>query len=444
MPLAPVTLDDKYTSDSGRVYLSGVHALVRLPMMQRARDRAARLNTGGFISGYRGSPLGGYDHALWRARAFLEQHNIHFQPGLNEDLAATSIWGTQQVNLFRGALVDGVFGIWYGKGPGVDRSTDALKHGNAAGTSAHGGVLVLAGDDHGCQSSTLPHQSEHVLQAAMIPILNPSTVQEYLDYGLHGFALSRFSGCWIGLKAVAETVESSASISIDAARIEIVQPEFAMPPGGLHIRWPDPPMEQERRLHGPKMGAVAAFVHANAIDRLVLDPKPARFGIITAGKAYLDVRQALDDLALDERAVAALGIRIYKVGLTWPLEDERARRFAEGLSEVLVVEEKRGFIEDQLVRVLYNLDATRRPRVVGKCDEHGAVLLPSEGEISSTQVARALVARLARLGDKVSHLEERLARLASSERVDSASPARQRLCSPRARCAAWVGRCSVG
>ncbi len=301
MPLASVTLDDKYTADSGRVYLSGVQALVRLPMMQRARDRTAGLNTGGFISGYRGSPLGGYDNALWRARTFLEQHNIHFQPGLNEDLAATSIWGSQQVNLFPGALVDGVFGIWYGKGPGVDRSTDALKHGNAAGSSRHGGVLVVAGDDHGCQSSTLPHQSEQVLQAAMIPILNPSTVQEYLDFGLHGFALSRFSGCWVGLKATAETVESSASVSIDPERVEIVRPAFAMPRGGLNIRWPDPPMEQERRLHGPKMAAVAAFVRANAIDRIVLDPKPARLGIITAGKAYLDVRQALDDLGLDDR-----------------------------------------------------------------------------------------------------------------------------------------------
>jgi len=427
MPLASVALDDKYTAASGRIYLSGVQALVRLPMLQHERDRAAGLNTGGFISGYRGSPLGGYDNALWRARRFLEQHNIHFQPGINEDLAATSIWGSQQVNLFPGALVDGVFGIWYGKGPGVDRSTDALKHGNAAGSSKHGGVLVVAGDDHGCQSSTLPHQSEQVFQAAMIPILNPATVQEYLDFGLYGFALSRFSGCWVGFKAIAETVESSAVVTVDPHRVEVVLPEFAMPPGGLHLRWPDPAMEQERRLHGPKMAAVAAFVRANAIDRILLDPKPARLGVITAGKAYLDVRQALDGLGLDDRAAEALGIRLYKVGLTWPLEAEGARHFAEGLQEVLVVEEKRGFIEDQLVRVLYNLDAGRRPRVVGKRDEQGAVLLPSEGEITPTQVAMAIVARLARLGDAAPHLEARVARLASYERVaDAAGPRAER------------------
>src|SRR5436190_5348443 len=280
MPLASVTLDDKYTADSGRIYLSGVQALVRLPMMQRKRDQAAGLNTGGFISGYRGSPLGGYDNALWRAHGLLEQHNVHFQPGLNEDLAATSIWGSQQVNLFPGALVDGVFGIWYGKGPGVDRSTDALKHGNTAGSSKHGGVLVVAGDDHGCQCSTLPHQSEQVFQAAMIPILNPSTVQEYLDFGLFGFALSRFSGCWVGFKAIAETVESSASVIVVPDRPRIVVPEFEMPAGGLNIRWPDPPMEQERRLHGPKMAAVAAFVRANAIDRIVFEAPRARFGIL--------------------------------------------------------------------------------------------------------------------------------------------------------------------
>src|SRR5579863_898825 len=245
MPLGEVTLDDKYTLQSGRIYLSGVQALVRLPILQAQRDRAAGLKTGGFISGYRGSPLGVYDNALWQARRFLKENNIHFQPGINEDLAATALWGTQQVNLYPTAAVDGVFGIWYGKGPGVDRSTDALKHANSAGTSRHGGVLAIAGDDHGCQSSTLAHQSEHIFQAALIPILNPATVQEYLDLGLYGFALSRFSGCWVGFKAISETVESSASIYSDPSRVQVVLPsDFGMPPGGLHIRWPDPPLEQ--------------------------------------------------------------------------------------------------------------------------------------------------------------------------------------------------------
>ena len=239
MPLAPVTLDDKYLQPTGRVYLNGVQALVRLPLMQRQRDAAAGLNTAGFISGYRGSPLGNYDTALWAARALLEQNRITFQPGVNEDLAATALWGTQQVNLNEDAEVDGVFGIWYGKGPGVDRSTDALKHANAAGTSRHGGVLLVAGDDHGCQSSTSAHQSEQVLIAAMIPVLNPSTVQDYLDFGLLGFALSRYSGCWVAFKAIAEAVESSATVDVDPQRIAIVEPaDFTPPEGGLGIRLP--------------------------------------------------------------------------------------------------------------------------------------------------------------------------------------------------------------
>src|SRR5947208_3405255 len=356
MQLAQVTLDDKYNLQSGRIYLNGVQALVRLPIMQVQRDAAAGLKTGGFISGYRGSPLGAYDNALWAAKRFLERSRIRFQPGVNEDLAATAVWGSQQVNLYEGATVDGVFGIWYGKGPGVDRSTDALKHANTTGSSKFGGVLALAGDDHGCQSSTLAHQSEQIFQAAMMPILNPANIREYLEFGLYGFALSRFSGCWVGFKAIAETVESSTSVEVDP-RLEIVLPQdFEMPPGGLNIRWPDPPLEAERRLHGPKMAAVAAFTRANRLDRILIDPRKARLGIITTGKGYLDVRQALSDLGIDERA-AALGIRLYKVGLTWPLEASRARQFAEGLTDGRVVEDKRGFIEQQLVHILYNMDA---------------------------------------------------------------------------------------
>jgi indolepyruvate ferredoxin oxidoreductase len=393
-------------------------------MLQRERDRAAGLNTAGFISGYRGSPLGMYDHALWRAKSFLQQHDIAFVPGLNEDLAATAVWGSQQVGMFPGAKVDGVFGIWYGKGPGVDRSLDALKHANAAGSSKNGGVIALAGDDHGCQSSTLAHQSEQVFAAALMPVVNPATLQDYLDLGILGFALSRYSACWVGFKAISETVESSASIYSDPARIQVVLPtDFEMPAGGLSIRWPDPPLEQERRLHGPKMAAIAAFARANRLDRVVLDSKPARLGIIATGKAYLDLRQALADLGVTDRDAQELGLRIYKVALTWPLEESGARAFADCLQDVLVVEEKRGFIEDQLVRILYNMDAARRPSVVGKRDERGATLLPSEGELTPTMVAAALVSRLRRLGHQSPVLEQRLARLEAFEHPATARAA---------------------
>src|SRR5262249_32348376 len=317
----------------------------------------------------------------------LQSQAIAFFPGLNEALAATAVWGSQRVGLFPGAKVDGVFGIWYGKGPGVDRSVDALKHANSAGSSRHGGVLALAGDDHGCQSSTLAHQSEQVFAAALMPVINPSTLQEYLDLGLQGFALARFSGCWVGFKAIGETVESSASIYTDPDRIKIVLPsDFEMPPDGLNIRWPDPSMEAEKRLFGPKMEAVKAFARANQLDRIVLDGKPARLGIIATRKAYLDLRQAMADLRISDRDPEALGLRIYKVALTWPLEESGARRFAEGLQDVLVVEEKRGFIEDQLMRILYNVDAWKRPSIAGKRDEAGSPLLPSEGELNPTIV----------------------------------------------------------
>ncbi|WGS22562.1 indolepyruvate ferredoxin oxidoreductase family protein [Bradyrhizobium sp. ISRA464] len=412
-----VGLDDKYRLDAKRIFLSGTQALVRLPMLQRERDRAHGLNTAGFISGYRGSPLGMYDHALWRAKSFLKEHDIAFVPGLNEDLAATAVWGSQQVGMFPGAKVDGVFGIWYGKGPGVDRSLDALKHANSAGTSPNGGVIALAGDDHGCQSSTLAHQSEQVFASALMPVVNPATLQDYLDLGILGFALSRYSGCWVGFKAISETVESSASIVSDPDRIKIIMPDdFEMPPGGLSIRWPDPPLEAERRLHGPKMEAVAAFTRVNRFDRIVLDSKPARLGIMATGKAYLDLRQALADLGLTDADAQALGLRIYKVALTWPLEERGARAFAEGLQDVLVVEEKRGFIEDQLVRILYNMDASKRPSVVGKRDESGAMLLPSEGELTPTMVAAAVVARLRKLGHRSPMLEQRLAKLEAFDR----------------------------
>jgi indolepyruvate ferredoxin oxidoreductase len=425
--LAAATLEDKYTLRSGRIFISGVQALVRIPMMQRERDRAAGLATAGFISGYRGSPLGGYDTALWQANKLLGEHDIRFEPGLNEDLAATAVWGTQQVGLFPGATVDGVFAVWYAKGPGVDRSIDVLRHANLAGTSPHGGVLAIAGDDHGAQSSTTPHQSEQIFAAAMMPVLNPATVQEYLDFGILGFALSRYCGCWIGFKALSETVESSASVHVDPARIRIATPQdFEMPPGGLHIRWPagamDWALDQERRLHGPKMEAVRAFARANAFDRTVIDAAHPRLGIMTTGKAYLDVRQALHELGIDDAAAAALGMRLYKVGLTWPLEPAGARRFADGLQEILVVEEKRGFVEQQLVQLLFNMDASRRPVVLGKTAESGAPLLPSTGELTPTMVGRAIMSRLRHLGNETAPFEQRLARLEDLERRMAQTP----------------------
>jgi indolepyruvate ferredoxin oxidoreductase len=412
MALAPVSLDDKYALESGRVFLTGTQALVRLPMMQRRRDEAAGLNTGCFISGYRGSPLGLVDQQLWQAKAFLENHHIRFQPGVNEDLAATAILGTQQLDMSIGANYDGVFSMWYAKGPGVDRSGDILRHGNLFGSSPTGGVLLLAGDDHTCKSSTTAHQTEYAFMDAMIPVLNPAGVQEFLDLGLYGWAMSRYSGCWTAFKLIAETVDSSASVYVDPHRVDIRRPDdFAMPEGGLSIRYPDTPLEMEERLHRYKINAVLAFARANKLDKAVLDGPNRRFGIVTCGKSYLDVRQALEELGINEDYARAIGLSIYKVGMTWPLEREGIRQFCEGLEEVLVVEEKRALIENQLKEQLYNWRADRRPRVIGKFDEAGEWILPSIGELTPTQIARVIAKRLTQfhtsrqLDDRVKYLE---------------------------------------
>ncbi|SAK44130.1 indolepyruvate ferredoxin oxidoreductase [Caballeronia calidae] len=405
---ADVSLDDKYTLEKGRVYISGTQALVRLPMLQKARDRKAGLNTAGFISGYRGSPLGALDQSLWKAKKHLKDNDIVFQPGVNEDLAATSIWGTQQVNLWPGATRDGVFGMWYGKGPGVDRTGDVFKHANSAGTDKHGGVLVLAGDDHAAKSSSVAHQSDHAFIAAGIPVLYPSNVQEYLDYGLHGWAMSRYSGLWVAMKCVTDVVESTASIDLDPDRVEIVTPtDYAMPESGLNIRWPDSPLAQEARLLDEKWYAALAYVRANKLNRVVIDSDKPRFGIITAGKAYLDVRQALVDLGLDDETCAQIGLRVLKVGCVWPLDAQDARAFATGLEEILVVEEKRQILEYALKEELYNWREDVRPRIYGKFDERdneggewsvprGNWLLPAHYELSPALIAKAIARRLAR------------------------------------------------
>jgi indolepyruvate ferredoxin oxidoreductase len=398
----PVTLNDKYELAKGRVFMTGTQALVRLLLAQKARDEAAGLNTGGFVSGYRGSPLGYVDQELWKAGKYLDQHNIKFNPGLNEELAATSVWGAQMAGMDPKATVDGVFAMWYGKGPGVDRSGDVFKHGNIAGTSKFGGVLAIAGDDHTCKSSTLPHQSEQAFIAAAMPVLNPSGVREFLEFGLHGWAMSRYSGCWIGFKAISETIETTSSFDIDPMAIEIKVPvDHLLPAGGLSIRWPDPLMEQEERLLRDKLHAVLAYARLNGLNRQEWTVPNAKLGIVATGKSYLDTREALSLLGIDEAGAKSLGVRLLKIGMTWPLEPNCVSEFAQGLDEILVVEEKRGVIEPQIKEQLYNAPAADRPRVVGKAEGEGewvrspkGFLLPPNGELSPALIAKVIAQRL--------------------------------------------------
>jgi indolepyruvate ferredoxin oxidoreductase len=433
-----ISLNDKYTLERGRAFITGTQALIRLPMLQRQRDVKAGLNTAGFITGYRGSPLGSVDQTAAKAKKHLDAHHVKFLPGVNEDLAATSIWGTQQVNLFPGAQYDGVFGMWYGKGPGVDRCGDVFKHANMAGSAPHGGVLVLAGDDHAAKSSTTAHQSEHILKACGIPVLYPSSVQEYLDYGLHGWAMSRYTGLWVAMKCVTDVVESGASVDLDPERVQIALPtDFQLPAGGLNIRWPDAVLEQEARMNNFKWYAALAYARTNKLNRIIWDSPHARIGIITAGKSYLDTRQALADLGIDENVARDIGIRLYKVGMTWPLEAEGVREFAQGLEEILVVEEKRQILEYQLKEELYNWRDDVRPRVVGKFDDtgewsntrhtgHGDWLLPATYELNPAQIARAIATRISKYfaGHPVEQrVQERIAYLEAKEAVLKVSAA---------------------
>ncbi len=443
--LETVTLDDKYSLDHGRAFMSGVQALVKLPMLQRQRDAAAGRNTAGFISGYRGSPLGGYDQALWKASKYLKAQNIVFQPGVNEELAATALWGTQQLGFSPPGTnrFDGVFGIWYGKGPGVDRCSDVFKHANMAGTTAWGGVIAVAGDDHISKSSTAAHQSDHIFKACGTPVFFPADVQEILDLGIHAFALSRFSGVWSGMKTIQEIVESSATAMIDPERIGIVMPtDFEMPPGGLHIRWPDHALEQEARLMHYKWYAALAYIRANRLNRNVIEGPNDRFGIMASGKAFNDTRQALIDLGLDDATCRQLGIRLHKVAVVWPLEAQLTREFATGLQEILVVEEKRQVIEYQLKEELYNWRSDVRPNVVGKFDEgEGAgadgysggewsmpnptahTLLRANADLNPALIARAIAQRLKKTGllaaagaDLRARIDAQLAILEAKER----------------------------
>ncbi len=431
-----VSLEDKYTQERGRAFMSGVQALVRLPMVQQLRDAQAGLQTAGFISGYRGSPLGGYDQALWKASDHLKKHNIVFQPGVNEELAATAVWGTQQVELFpEQKKYDGVFGIWYGKGPGVDRCSDVFKHANMAGTSPHGGVIAIAGDDHIAKSSTAAHQSDHIFKACGLPVFFPSDVQGILDMGLHAFALSRFSGLWSGMKTIQEVVESSASVDVDLDRVRIILPEdFLLPEGGLHIRWPDAPLAQEARLMEYKWYAALAYIRANKLNHTVIQGPHDRLGIMASGKAYRDTCQALIDLGLTHEVCRDIGLRVHQVNVVWPLEASTTREFALGLEEILVVEEKRQVIEYQLKEELYNWRPDTRPDVLGKFDQPdndhsggewarsnpaGHWLLRANADLSPAIIAQAIAKRLLRrpLPDSVrASIHARLAVIEAKQR----------------------------
>ncbi len=390
-----VTLDDKYALESGQVFLTGIQALVRLPLDQKRSDRRAGLNTAGFISGYRGSPLGGYDQQLERARKLLDAHDVKFWQGLNEDLGATAVWGSQQVGLFPGARYDGVFGIWYGKAPGVDRTGDVFKHANFAGVSRRGGVLALAGDDHACKSSTLPSQSEFAFQDAEIPVLNPSSVQEVLDFGLYGLAMSRFTGAWTAMIALADTMDSGAVVRVDAQRLAIVTPDLPAPAAGLHLRRGDTPLAKEARLRAFKLPAAQSFVRANGLDRVLLAAAKPRLGVVATGQAVRDVFEALEAIGLTPSHAAELGLTVYKVAMPWPLEPAGVRAWARGLERILVVEHKRALIETQLRDILYDLPSQERPRIVGKRDEDGRPLLPDVSAIAIPEIAEAIYDRLA-------------------------------------------------
>jgi indolepyruvate ferredoxin oxidoreductase len=436
--LETVTLDDKYSLDYGRAFMSGVQALVKLPMLQKMRDAQAGKNTAGFISGYRGSPLGGYDQALWKASKYLKARDIVFQPGVNEELAATAVWGTQQLGFAPPGSnkFDGVFGIWYGKGPGVDRCSDVFKHANMAGTTPLGGVIAVAGDDHISKSSTAAHQSDHIFKACGLPVFFPASVQEILDLGIHALAMSRYAGVWAGMKTIQEIVESSMTTMIDPERVQIQLPtDFEMPPGGVHIRWPDAPLDQEARLMDYKWYAALAYIRANRLNHNVIEGEYDRLGLIASGKAYNDLRQALMDLGLDTATCQRLGIRVHKVGVVWPLEAQITREFATGLKEILVVEEKRQVIEYQLKEELYNWRADVRPNVLGKFNEvegdftggewsmanpTAHTLLRANADLSPSLIAKAVAQRVKKLvgidSDTLARIDARLAVIEAKDR----------------------------
>ncbi|MDI6028117.1 indolepyruvate ferredoxin oxidoreductase family protein [Corticibacterium sp. UT-5YL-CI-8] len=428
MTLHDVALGDKFDLSRERIFLSGSQAVIRMMLMQRERDRLAGLNTAGFVSGYRGSPLGGLDLQLWKAKSQLESSGIVFQPGLNEELAATACWGSQQTELLGEGTHDGVFSVWYGKGPGVDRSGDVFRHANLAGSSKHGGVLALMGDDHTAESSTNAHATEFLFVDTMIPILNPAGVQELIDYGLYGFALSRFAGTWAAIKCVKDNIESTASVDASLNGLNILLPEFDMPPGGLNIRHELDQLGQEARLHEYKRAAASAFIRVNGLNRIVYSGgQGAKIGIITVGKSFLDVRQALDDLGIDEAHANRIGLRLFKVGCPWPLDFEHIREFAQGLEMIVVVEEKRSLIETQVREMLYG--TAIQPKVVGKKNERGEWLFPAKGALDPNDIAIAIGERVLsvigaseEISARVSRLRQYQAMLADTTDIATRTP----------------------
>lgn len=414
--LKNVSLDDKYDLSVGQVFLSGPQAIVRLMLSQKERDHQAGLNTAGYISGYRGSPVGGIDAQMWQSETQLKASDIVFAPGLNEDLAATAIWGTQQAEMRGEGKFDGVFGVWYGKGPGVDRSGDAFRHANIAGTSKNGGVIALMGDDHTCESSAIAHQSEFHFVDVAIPILNPAGVQEILDYGIMGFALSRFAGVWVGLKCVKDNIESTSVVDGNINRVKVVTPKnYKMPPGGLNIRPNDDRIEQEMRLHDYKRDAVLAFVKANKINKMIMaGGKKPKVGIITTGKSYLDTRQAMDVLGIDEVKAANLGLRLFKIGCVYPIGADELKVFAKDLDMIIVVEEKRALIEVQVREELYG--TANQPVCVGKRDEKGDWLLPIKGALDSNNIAIVIGERLLKF-NKDADLRKRVTAIKKAQSV---------------------------
>jgi len=423
MPVA-VSLDDKYRRLEGRISITGSQALVRATMLQRRRDLASGLNTQGFISGYRGSPMHNLDKELWAANRLLPDAGIHFWPTINEDLAATAIWGTQQAGEFGDATCDGVFAMWYGKGPGLDRSVDAIRHAHLAGSAAHGGVLAVVGDDHPLSSTDATAAHETLFADMLMPVLYPANVQEIIDHALLGWAMSRYSGGWVGLKLIPDTVDAAAVIDADASRPAIVLPgDHALPADGVNLRIPDSWLNQEPRLRAHKLDAALAFARANGLNRVTLRSEAPRYGIVATGKAWTDVRQALFELGLDDDQAAALGISVLKLDMPYPADAQGLREFAAGLEEVLVVEEKHRLVESQLKDALYALPDGQRPRVVGRDNETGAPLLPAFPEYTPEDVTRALARRIAHF-----HTSERIdARLAFLDARAEATERRERL-----------------
>ncbi|MEH0076287.1 indolepyruvate ferredoxin oxidoreductase family protein [Pannonibacter sp. Pt2] len=392
-----VSLDDKYTATGGRIYLTGIQALVRLALDRQRLDRMAGLKTGGFISGYRGSPLAGYDTELTRARKHIAAHDVVFKPGVNEELGATAVWGSQKLRLHgKGSDFDGVFGIWYGKAPGVDRAGDVLKQANASGVDRNGGVLALAGDDHLAKSSILPAQSEFFFEHAEIPVLNPSDIQDVLDFGLHGFEMSRFAGLWSALICLADTMDASATISVNADRLHFVRPE--QDPWLLHdlnrVLLLGNRLETERLLRDVRIPAAQAYVRANRLDRVAFGASRPRLGLVATGKAYRDLLQALDLLGINEQRAKEIGLAVYKVALAWPLEPSGLAEFARGLNKLMVVEHKRAFLEPQIKEISYHWPADARPRIWGKRTPEGEPLLSDVLELSVAEIIRALLGYL--------------------------------------------------